>query len=799
MEQGCTSPRPTLRAYPELPMDIVTIIVQYTQDLENSDLWERLSTDPFYQEHPSDTRKRIRALLKKGLVSKLWRDAISDPTLWTTFLNASMDEDQFLRVVAHTGDLPVAINLKAQNGSILSDSTIRAINTKSPRVTRLLLDISSTAPGPAGPTGDIKTLTKLLEYPMPSLSILSLCGTVGQRLELPGPLASRGAFGGVQSPIRHLELTGIKIAPRAFCTTLVSLSLGLDDITLMRAQIAPWMKLAAQGDMPYLKVLTIRALFNNVNDERRLPAPSDTQSVVIPDSIRKVRIAGSTQSCIYMGMVLWHRMPRTFEMAITYFSFDYATLADLPTLFAHLRGFDIAEELNLTIRENLVSLVAKAADRSAKLIFVPSWPSVASELLRVVNVFFGDPDAICGFFGSRDPRACDHAWLKLDIALHQRNLRGSTEWDQTAAILQSFAKLFQGYRNLRNVHVVQYIVARDDAKGLEQWEDSLRVFQHHINSSWTPYSRGDETYLLFPHLKRLRITEPPQGLGREFHRSISDFIWDHSESQINGPTFEQLEIVRLSGDLDEVNYELPILKVFRPGFAYTTSVLTPLQSVVAPCFGTPRQFFVMGKGSGAKDTYSITKYRLILGKMNARWRGVSPKLLYHKARLCPEEGHPRASAYPLEGWVPTRTKPTLTPFQNTDNADSNFKGGSSLPGGQARLWKKVSPPGRDWGHKQGVIQKHRQDTRMAVGNGTAIPQLGYRGNTAPPSLRGWVGVEPPDVREQGGRGRRGLIAENRSSGLPDLQNHGVADPVPRCPDVQLDIRSLHAKVEALRR
>jgi hypothetical protein len=315
------------------------------------------------------------------------------------------------------------------------------------------------------------------------------------------------------------------------------------------------MKLAAQGDMPYLKVLTIRALFNNVNDERRLPAPNDRQSVVIPDSIREVRIAGSTQSCIYMGMVLWHRMPTTFEMAITYFSFDYATLANLPTLFAQLRGFDIAEELNLTIRENLVSLVAKAADRSAKLVFVPSWPSVASELLRVVNVFFGDPDAICGFFGSRDPRACDHAWLKLDIALHQRNLRGSTEWDQTAAILQSFAKLFQGYRNLRNVHVVQYIVARDDAKGLEQWEDSLRVFQHHINSSWTPYSRGDETYLLFPHLKRLRITEPPQGLGREFHRSISDFIWDYSESQINGPTFEQLEIVRLSGDLDEVKYD----------------------------------------------------------------------------------------------------------------------------------------------------------------------------------------------------------------------------------------------------
>jgi hypothetical protein len=123
-------------------MDVVTIVVQYTQDFEYSDFWEQRSADPFYQERSPDTLARIRTLLEKGLVSKLWRDTISDPNLWTTFLNASMAEDQFMRVAARAGDLPVAITFSAQNCAKMSDKAIHAIVAKSCRVKKRLFDRS---------------------------------------------------------------------------------------------------------------------------------------------------------------------------------------------------------------------------------------------------------------------------------------------------------------------------------------------------------------------------------------------------------------------------------------------------------------------------------------------------------------------------------------------------------------------------------------------------------------------------------------------------------------------------------
>ncbi|TEB19716.1 hypothetical protein FA13DRAFT_1843919, partial [Coprinellus micaceus] len=89
---------------PALAVELVTLIVGFTQHLED-DTPVKLPAS----ESPSATLARVRRLLEKGLVSKAWHDAIMAPSLWTTFLNIGMSEEQFLIVLELVKELPAGI------------------------------------------------------------------------------------------------------------------------------------------------------------------------------------------------------------------------------------------------------------------------------------------------------------------------------------------------------------------------------------------------------------------------------------------------------------------------------------------------------------------------------------------------------------------------------------------------------------------------------------------------------------------------------------------------------------------
>jgi hypothetical protein len=530
--------------YPKLTMDVITLIVQFTQDIENPDLWHTLSIDPFHQEDHTETLKRIQALLRKGLVSKLWQDAILDPTLWTTFLNAGMAEEKFLRVVARVGDLLVTLSFKPQNSTVLSDQAINSIVRKSSRIAGLLLDIANATPSPMAPALHLRAIMNLLKHPMSALRTLSVRGAEGPNPELSVLLSSEGAFGGVMPSIQHLELSGIAISPCTFGISLVSLTLVYTDVAHIHAQLSPWVKLAQQGDMPALKELILRALPSAFHNE--LPEHEDTEEIAIPNTLDKLIIEGDIPTCIYMGTALIHPIPVAFDLLIHYYRDDSEHMWLLGSLFADMRASMASDMLDMTITDDTISF-GTMIDKDATLTFVPANPKDAGHMLCcVLSELFSGVEAselyeLCGAPGF------ENTWVTFEFVLHQCTLLSTHDDDELPQILESFATLFQKLEEVQNVQIAQYVILGDDSIALDPWEDSLRLFQPD-----TPEGSAQESALLFPNLKALRIAEPPQGIGREYHRAVSDFTWEHLKSQTNkdeGAGFEYLEILPDSGDI----------------------------------------------------------------------------------------------------------------------------------------------------------------------------------------------------------------------------------------------------------
>ncbi|TEB19730.1 hypothetical protein FA13DRAFT_1718548 [Coprinellus micaceus] len=531
-------------------MDVITLIVQFAQEIEHPDLWKTLSIYRFHKEDPTETLRRIRALLKRGLVSKLWQDVISDPTLWTMFLNASMAEDQFIRVVARSGNLPVAVRFKAQKYSSLSDNTVRAITSKSPSITGLMLDISNATPSPIGPTFHLRTLMNLLRYSMPALCTLSLFGGNGSNSELSALLSSETAFGGVAPPIQHLELSGIMISPPTFSTTLVSLSLVFKDLALMHSQLSPWARLAQQGDTHALKELILRAPPHEANDE--LQISSDSEKVPIPSTLDKLVIEGDIPSCLYMGSLLRHPIPVTFSLFVWYETYDSEYMSLLVSLYAQMRAYTKSKVLEVEITEDKISFTT-IARKDATLTLVPIDHEDAGYMLCSVMSEFGSGLALQDLYDLRGAPVFEKAWVTLDLVLHRHTLLGIHDDDEVPQILECFSAFFQGLEDIKNVQIAQYVILGDDSSELDPWEDTLRLFQRHH-----PEDSTHRSALLFPNLKTLRIVEPAQGVSREFHREISDFTWEHVQSQSNqdkGAGFEHFEILLLSGDLVGIKYD----------------------------------------------------------------------------------------------------------------------------------------------------------------------------------------------------------------------------------------------------
>ncbi|TEB20831.1 hypothetical protein FA13DRAFT_1800589 [Coprinellus micaceus] len=452
-------------------MDVITLIVQFTQDIENHDLWHTLSIHPFHQEGPTETLKRIRALLRKGLVSKLWQDAILDPTLWTTFLNAGMAEDKFF---------PARTPLS-------SPTSVIQCNRK--EIIPASLDYCSTLRTPLQAlwrlTLHLRAIMNLLKHPMSALRTLSVRGAEGPNPELSVLLSSEDAFGG-------------------FGTSLVSLTLVYTDVAHIHAQLSPWVKLAQQGDMPALKELILRALPSAFHNE--LPEHEDTEEIAIPNTLDKLIIEGDIPTCIYMGTALIHPIPVAFDLLVHYYRDDSEHMWLLGSLFADMRASMASDMLDMTITDDTISF-GTMIDKDATLTFVPANPKDAGHMLCcVLSELFSGVEAselyeLCGApgFGKHlgDVRICPPPTHPT------RNSR-------KCKMSKSHSMSSSG----------------DDSIALDPWEDSLRLFQPH-----TPESSTQENALMFPNLKALRIAEPPQGIGREYHRAVSDFTWEHVKSQ----------------------------------------------------------------------------------------------------------------------------------------------------------------------------------------------------------------------------------------------------------------------------
>ena len=547
MAEASPLPPSLSQVCPELTMDVVTLIIQFAQDLESPYLWHALTHYPFQREKPAETLKRIQALLKKGLVSKLWRDAISDPRLWTTFLNASMNKEQFLRVVARSGHLPVTISFNPKNSTVLSDDAIEAIVKKAPRITGLLLDISTAAPSPLAPTLHLRAIMSTLKNSMPSLRTLSLSGGEGPNPELSVLFSSNSAFSGVAPPIRTLELSGITISPCTFGTSIVSLVLVFTDFTHFHAQLGPWAKLSKQGDMPALKELRLRAWPWALRNEPQ--APEYTEKKAIPSTLDSLIIEGDIATCLYMGAVLSHPIPVGFEILASYDRGDSESVRELAILFAYMRASTSSEYLDLEITDDRVSIITPTA-KPATLAFVATNPRDANHMLCcVMSQFFGELE-VSDLNEPYKPAAFEDVCVTLDISLHRRTLLSPHDDDELPQLLESFSMLLDGLKEMQNVEIMNYDILGNDSTPLVPWQDALNLLQIHKPEGST---RGGS--FPFHSLRTLSVLEPVQGISREFHSALSRFVWEHHQSRLEGDegaVFECLEIAPYYLDLPEI-------------------------------------------------------------------------------------------------------------------------------------------------------------------------------------------------------------------------------------------------------
>ena len=513
---------------PELTMELVTLVVHHTQDLESQEL---RFTPTGTQEEPSDTLARVRRLLEKGLISKTLKDAILDPRLWTTFLNANLREDQFLRVMSRSGDLPASIHFKSRpvadsdnTGDFVSERTIEVIRNKLPQVRHLAIDLAEVRSGTQ--QDPIANVMRLLEHPIPKLRTLSLTGPGDHPLGLTPSASSAPLFGGETPAVQHLHIMNVLVQPRTFANTLVSLSIGVQETHELADVLRPWIRVVKRGAVPRLRDLAIcgptspREIdpFGNV-----LFGWAEIELLNIPNTIERVTIVGSITACRCISDQISISAATSLEFKLNFPSTDY----DRPfyalnrSLMAHWNG-EKCREISLVIRPDMVSWTL-AGERSATVTWVASSSAAYQGMISAALGSITEPQlglrlftiARVTFLNVLEPVVSDTTWLTLDVVLA---MEGMNEERGMATLAKISASLTQGFKFLkgaRSLDIKRYDIIGQDPEGQNPWFDALGLFQYHDD--------GNEEACLLPGLRRIQLSQPGVRETDELRRAVLSY------------------------------------------------------------------------------------------------------------------------------------------------------------------------------------------------------------------------------------------------------------------------------------
>jgi hypothetical protein len=506
-----TSPRD--RDAPEFNIDVVTVIIGFVQALEDVKHTAAIASNPWYQETPSDTLARIRTLLDLGLVCKVWQGAVSDPGMWVTFLNASMTEEQFLHVVASTGDLPVEIRFKAQNAHNIaswSEEFTEAICTKVPQATTLLLDIDSAGSQSPEAERNLEELCSTLFEPAPNLRTLSLSSIHGRYADITNPQGLETLFGGVRPNLQHLEMMDFCLPPEKLClTSLVSLSVGCNHQSIVEEVLAPWLTLVQQGDIPQLTYLIVRG---SPSDEWGLEPETVME---VPSGIKVLRIMGSLQVTAFLNAMLEAPSNVDVEIHVTYHSASpYEVRRSLFDGSRKLWYGLVPSEISLTVRGGVVSLRI-GTNRTIMLVFVPASQGdslpMMTHIARSLETFHREVEEAL-----HAASLGNAAWVILDGSILEHDngiLAGSV------AALPSPHRLhgvFEGVWGSCNLHVVRYGVTFEDTKEPHHWVDYIGLFEPGTMGC------GNERASVDPH--RIRLIRVPDGHSDRLSQLMNDWV-----------------------------------------------------------------------------------------------------------------------------------------------------------------------------------------------------------------------------------------------------------------------------------
>ncbi|TEB20843.1 hypothetical protein FA13DRAFT_1717444 [Coprinellus micaceus] len=467
-----TSPQD--RAGPEFNIDIITVIVRFVQALEYAKRTEAIASNPWYQETPSDTLARIRTLLELGLVCKVWEGAISDPGLWVTFLNASMTEDQFLHVVARTGDLPVEIRFRAQNAENIagwSAEFTEVICKKIPQATTLLLDIDSAGSQSPEAERNLEELCSALFEPAPNLRTLSISSLHGRYAGITNPQGLEALFGGVPPHLQHLEMMDFCLPPQKLClTSLVSLSVGCNHQSIVEEVLAPWLTLIRQGDIPQLTDLIVRG---SPRDEWDLEPETVME---VPSSIKALRIIGSLEATTFLNAMLEVPSHVNVEIqGIHHSASPYEVRRSLFDGFKKLWCGVVPNEISLIARGGVVSLRIRT-NRTIVLVFVPASQEdslpMMTHVARSLETFHGDFEEALN-----SASLGNTAWLIPDGSILERDkgsLSGSVEALPSPHRLHG---VFEGVSGSWNIYAVRYSVNIEGTRESHHWFDYIALFE----------------------------------------------------------------------------------------------------------------------------------------------------------------------------------------------------------------------------------------------------------------------------------------------------------------------------------
>ncbi|TEB23821.1 hypothetical protein FA13DRAFT_1778093 [Coprinellus micaceus] len=505
---------------PELTMELITIVVHHTQDLEDGELLPSPFSNTRNQEAASDTLARIRRLLKKGLVSKTWHGAILDPRLWTTFLNANLCEDQFLRVVSCSGDLPVSIRFKAPPVidadtpcETVSEKTVEAILTKLPQAEDLAIDLAEAQAETH--REEMAKWMRLLERPVPNLHTLSLTGPTGRPLDLTSSPTSPPLFGRETPEVQHLYIMDIIIPPRTFAH-LSSLSIGLKDVRLLADVIPPWIHLVKQGGIAGLRELEICGPIlsrdTELFDPPWHPWWHDFDPIEVPPTIERFKIMGSAAACGYIADVISIPMTTSFMIeAICHSRCLEGSASSLTDYVTRQWGRVLCSEISLLFRPDTISWTLVSATRSATLTHTSSSPPVYQPMINAVysnlnplSILLDAPKPRRLTYRNRlEPLASDSTWLVLDVVVAGEDLQIQPGCLRPCQAPIYLGQLLESLKTIRSLNLKRYDIEWRSSGEPHAWCDAVGLFQY----------QGDVRGYALPGLQRIQLSQPRGGPG----------------------------------------------------------------------------------------------------------------------------------------------------------------------------------------------------------------------------------------------------------------------------------------------